>query len=228
MNLILWSQIHMIAHMFGDLVEEKLEKSYFADIQKPDRRFSVFGYLDNGMYWGGGKDGTNAQNLCGYAEVAMSNIYGSQVKKHFGCGHNISTDEKIQLAIRSIDGLPVEELTDPEKEQAAKAIAEGYLYREGDMLYTKILVIESGMDRCAPSYGLEEVLLPEADSVAEEMTEFLKKTLPSHLIAEYRYANALAALPIFDTLIEALIDEGLLIPPENGIGAEGCWMITKR
>ena len=27
-----------------------------------------------------------------------------------------------------------------------------------------------------------------------------------------------------DTLVEFLIEKGLLIPPENGVGAEGCWV----
>ena len=228
MNLILWSQIHMIGHMFGDLVTERLTNTYFADVKKPDRPFSVYGYLDNGMYWGGGNDGTEAKKLCGYSEILMSNIYTSRIKRHFSCMHNISTDGKIQLAIRAIEGLSVHELSNEEKEQAAKAIAEGYLYLEGDMLYTKILVIDSDTDRCAPSYGLEAEFLAEADIAAKEMSEFLKTVLPPELIAEYRYANALAALPILDTLIDALIDEGMLTPPEDGIGAEGCWMITKK
>ena len=52
----------------------------------------------------------------------------------------MANDTQIQLALRAIDGLAVSSLTEDEKEYAAKAIKQGYLYREGDTLYTKILV----------------------------------------------------------------------------------------
>ena len=29
-------------------------------------------------------------------------------------------------------------------------------------------------------------------------------------------------------LVESLIERGLLIPPENGVGAEGVWMLVEK
>ena len=41
-------------------------------------------------------------------------------------------------------------------------------------------------------------------------------------------ANSLANLPILDAVVERLIELGLLTPPEDGIGAEGCWMSVEK
>lgn len=89
-------------------------------------------------------------------------------------------DAKLQLAIKAVEGLDINSLSEEGKEQAAKAIAEGYLYREGDMLYTKILV-------CA-------------------IDDWMNLT----------------------KLNDALIEKGLMIAPENGVGAEGCWLALKE
>ena len=41
-------------------------------------------------------------------------------------------------------------------------------------------------------------------------------------------ANSLANLPILDAVVERLIELGLLTHPEDGIGAEGCWMSVEK
>ena len=53
MNLILWQQEFHIADAFSYCVECALKKNHFADVEKTDRPFSVFGYVDNGKYYGG-------------------------------------------------------------------------------------------------------------------------------------------------------------------------------
>lgn len=35
-------------------------------------------------------------------------------------------------------------------------------------------------------------------------------------------------MPILDAVVECLIEKGILTPPEDGIGAEGCWMGVKK
>ena len=45
---------------------------------------------------------------------------------------------------------------------------------------------------------------------------------------EWGYANILANLPTTDALVELLIEKGILVPPEDGIGAEGCWMFVEE
>ncbi len=231
MNLILWQQIFVIADAFSDNVKKIMEEKYFAEYKKPSRPFSVFGYVDNGKYYGGGWDGVDAHNVCGYKYVHLDNIYITRIKEHFHCGLNVSTDGQIQLALRAIGGLPVASLTENEKECAAKAIEQGYIYREGDTLYTKILVCTSA-DRKrlfhvsgALKNGYFE---KDAEAVAEKLAALIKASIPEHLLGEWGFANSLANMPVLDAVVEALIEKGVLTPPENGVGAEGCWMCVEK
>jgi len=131
------------------------------------------------------------------------------------------------MTIRAIDGLAVDTLSEDEKEIAAKAIEQGLLFREGDTLYTKILVNDKKDDSRLYSVTtkLENGYFDEtAESIAKELAALIKGSLPDYLIGEWRYANRLAGLPMVDALVEALIERGILTPPADGIGAEGCWM----
>ena len=204
---------------------------HFAKEQKPDRPFSVFGYVDNGKIYGGGRDSIKAENICGFSAIHMANIYNKRLQKHFSCEHNVSNDPQIQLALKAIDGLAVASLSDVEKEHAAKAIEQGYLYREGDTLYTKILVHDGkDSDRLfAITRNLtSEVLTKEAEAIAEKLADLIRKNVPEYLYGEWSFANELASLPVHDALVEALIERGLLTPPENRLGAEGCWMSVEK
>ena len=49
-----------------------------------------------------------------------------------------------------------------------------------------------------------------------------------YLLNEYIYVNQVAGLPLVDAVVEVLIEKGYLEVPENGIGAEGCWMYVKK
>ena len=231
MNLILWQQIYHIADAFSYRVKCELEKKYFANIEKTDRPFSVFGYVDNGKYYGGGWDGVNAQNVCGFSNVHLDNIYITRIKKHFSCGLNVSNDTQIQLALRAIDGLDITLLSDKEKEHAAKAIECGYLYRDRDMLYTKILV--NALSDRNRLFDISNALQngyfdTDAEIVAAKVAELIKKSVPDYLIGEWRLANNLASMPILDAVVECLIEKGVLIPPVDGVGAEGCWMSLEK
>ncbi len=231
MNLILWQQVFHIADAFSYCVQRALGKNHFSDVEKTDRPFSVFGYVDNGKYYGGGWDGVNAQNVCGFSNVHLDNIYITRIKKHFSCGLNVSNDTQIQLALRAIDGLDVTLLSEKEKEHAAKAIECGYLYRDGDMLYTKILVNAlSDRDRLFDiSNALQNGYFDaDAEIVAAKVAELIKKSVPDYLLGEWRLANNLASMPILDAVVECLIEKGVLTPPEDGIGAEGCWMSVEK
>ncbi len=231
MNLILWQQIFVIADAFSANVKSVLEETHFSDVAKVDRPFSVFGYVDNGKYYGGGWDGIDAQNVCGFSSVHLDNIYITRIKKHFGCGHNVSKDPQIQLALRAINGLDITSLFEQEKEYAAKAIESGYLYRDGDMLYTKILVcMLADRERlfCISS-GLQKGYFDaDAKVVAEKIAQLIKKSIPEYLYGEWRLANMLASMPVLDAVVECLIEKGVLTPPEDGIGAEGCWMSVEK
>ena len=161
----------------------------------------------------------------------FDNIYIARIKKHFSCGHDISNDPLLQLAIRAIDGLDINTLTETEKEHSAKAIECGYLYRDGDMLYTKILAcrLDDRDDLFKVSHGLDKgVFDAHAKTVADKLALLFKKSIPEHLLDEWEHANSLANLPILDAVVEHLIEKGILTPPENGIGAEGCWMSVNK
>ena len=143
----------------------------------------------------------------------------------------MSIDPQIQLALRAIDGLDIACLSEREKEQAAKAIECGYLLREGNMLYTKILV--NTLSDCSRLFDISNALQngyfdDDAEIVANKLAALIKKAVPDHLLGEWRFANQLANLPIYDAVIECLIDKGILTPPEDGIGAEGCWMSVEK
>lgn len=229
-NLILWQQVVMMAGALSGNVEKILSEKYFAQFDEIKRPFSVFGYVDNGKYYGGGWDGVDAENVCGYSKIRLDNIYITRIRKHFSCGLNVSRDAQVQLAIRAINGLDVGTLSDSEKEHAAKAIDCGYLYREGEMLYTKILVCD-GKDAGRLydiSKKLRKSFTADAEAVAEKIAALIYKVVPEYLHNEWRFANTLAGMPVTDALVEALIEKGILIPPADGIGAEGCWMSVEK
>ncbi len=231
LNLVLWQQIFSIADCFSWSVKQVLKTKYFDGIEPPSRPFSVFGYIANGKYWGGGWDGVNAKNICGFSKIHLDNIYVNRVKEHFHCGLDVANDTQIQLALRAIDGLAVSDLTEDEQEYAAKAIAQGYLYREGDTLYTKILV--STMSDSEHIFDISNRLTKryfekDAEAVAEKLAALIKKSVPDYLLGEWGFANSLASMPILDSVVEVLIEKGILTPPANRIGAEGCWMSVEK
>ncbi len=233
-NLILWQQMHAIFHVFEDCVEGILAGKYFAgvDTGEDDRRpFSVFGHVREGENFGGGLDGMSGENICGCARVTVFNITNRWVQPHLWAGHDMANDAALQLAIRAVEGLGVEELSETGKEHAARAIECGYLYREGDRLYTKILVCGAGdEDRLFDiANGLAHGYLEEsAQNVAEKVAGCIRRFVPEHLLGEWKYANWLAAQPVLDALLDNLVAAKVLIPPENGVGAEGCWMNVEK
>lgn len=230
LNLILWQQVVMMASALSENVEKILSEKYFAQVEETKRPFSVFGYVDNGKYYGGGWDGVDAENVCGYSKIHLDNIYITRIKKHFSCGLNVSRDAQIQLAIRAIHGLDINTLSEKEKEHAAKAVDCGYLYRDGEMLYTKILVCD-GKDAGSLydiSKKLRENFAEDADGVAAKIAALIRRAVPEHLLGEWRRANTLAGMPVTDALVEALIEKGILTSPKDGIGAEGCWMSVEK
>ena len=140
------------------------------------------------------------------------------------------------MALRSIEGLHIASLSEIEREHAAKAIECGYLYRDGDMLYTKVLVnaltdnfkmLEKDLFKISNGLG-DGYFDADAEIVAKEIAELIKKSLPEHLLGEWRFANTLANSPVLDAVVECLIEKGVLTPPVDGIGAEGCWMSVEK
>lgn len=230
-NLILWQQIYFITKNFSEKVEKVLSEKYFENTEKIDRPFSVYGFVDNKKNYGGGWDFVRAENVCGYSKVRLDNIYITRIKQHFDCGLNISKASPIQLALRAIDGLGIDALSELEKEHAAKAIESGYLYKEDNTLYTKVLVtsMQDNETLFDISKSLDvESFEDDAQIVAEKLAKLIKKNVPYYLLDEWRFVNYLASLPVLDSVVEVLIDRGTLVPPEDGIGAEGCWLSVSK
>lgn len=227
LNPILWQQMHTMASTFAHTVYLILKEKYFSGIAMTERPFSVYGFESNGTNYGGGWDGINATNICGYAQIHFDNLYNKHIKKHFSCGHDIANDPELQLAIEAINGIDIKSLSEQDREHAAKAIECGYLYREEDILYTKILV-----NNVSDSKRLFEITKEltknyfdeSAEKVAADIAELISDNVPEHLLEEWELVNSLANIPVLDSLADILISKGMLIPPKDYIGAEGCWM----
>ena len=200
--------------------------------ETPERPYSqfIFEQDPDARDWGGGCDGIGGNDIAGYKYVHLNNLYNSSVQAHFRCGHDIPGDMPLLLAIRAVDGIDVNTLTEDEKEYAAKAIQQGYVYRDSDMLYTKFLCEPMDEENypTKPNTGLFAEITSICHEIAEELSDLLRRILPSHLLGEYPFANMLAGIPVNDSIIETLIAKGLLTAPENGVGAEGMWMQVEK
>ena len=184
------------------------------------------------------RDGYEAQELCSdiiYALVKASHTDGEIENLYpfiWRVARNVYADFS-NVKKRRRDMFYEGDADDilPFKEHAAKAVACGYLYREGKMLYTKILVNDmKDMDRLFDiSHKLSEGYFEaEAQVVAEKISELITSIVPGYLLGDWLLANRLANMPVLDLLAEILIEKGFLIPPEDGIGAEGCWMSVAK
>jgi len=231
-RFIAWPLISRVYWWFTDNVEEKVAKKYFSDIEPTKRDFFTFGIatkygqqLNIGFY---GCDGIFSNDICGYKNVFISNIYGRRIQKHFGCGHDISRDPQLILTIKSVNGLSMSELSEDEKETAAKAIESSYIRKENDILYPKILVSES-----ENIYGsIINDFIGETNDliepIADEMHKFIKKYVPKYLMGEYKLFVSMTAMGLLDGMIEKCIELGTLIPPEKTPSAEGVIMTVKK
>lgn len=232
LNLVLWQHMPDIRNRCKKAIGDILKKEYFADVERVVRPFNVFGYLnpDSAKSYGIGWDFVAAHDVGGYSEVSISNIYGAGVEKHFACGHNVANDMQLLLALKSIKGFKVSKLKEAEKEHAAKAIEQGYIYREGDMLYTKILACtkKAGEGLYEVNRELEARLEDEARALAGEMAKLIRECVPEYLLSDFGSVNGLASMPLENGIIEELIKKGYLSLSENGLGAEGCFVEVKK
>ena len=232
---ILWTLISRTIWDFEQKINSVIANKYFSDIVPVERVFScvAVAFRDEtapilDFY---GCDGIDASDVGGYRSVFVSNIYGKRVDKHLHCGHNLSQDLKLLMVLKAIGGLPVDELTENEKEIAAKAIECGYLCKKGNVLEPKIIVIDRKNDQefYNLSFDLNTNMKQIIEDIADELSVFMKKRIPEHLISEYQiYTQLIAGVRILSQTIEECIKEGILSEPENRIGAEGVLMIVEK
>lgn len=229
-----WCLVNRTVWTLSDMVTALLKEKYFADVEPANRPFSTVGYamkpgesLDMGFY---GCDGVTAENLCGYSWVFISNAYGNRLQAHFHCGHNLSQDPQLMLTLRAVGGLDVASLHGDEQEIAAKAIENGYLRKKDGKLYPKFVVV-NGADKDAfwsLASTAAERCADIADAIAGQVAEFIRRTIPAHLISEYALFSQMTDFRLLSETIEACIASGALTTPNQPYAAEGVYMELEK
>lgn len=235
LRFIMWSLICRTVWNFKEKINRILAEKYFSDITPVKRDFScaAVAYTDEqkpdfDFY---GCNGINANSVGGYRSVFVSNIYGSRMDAHFYCGHNLSHDPQLLMALKAIGGIPVDTLSETEKEIAAKAIECGYLRKNGTALEPKIIVIDKKNDRdfYNLSFDFNHDMGKMIEQIAAELSVFMRAHIPQRLLNEYQtYTELIAGVRILSKAIEECIAAGILSTPQSRIGAEGMLMIVEK
>lgn len=234
LSFIVWSMVSRMIWAYKEKVNKRLKEKYYSDIETTKNEYYTVGFVSNheekfelNFY---GCDGIRASNICGYEEVHILNIYGRRIKRHFCCGHNISLDPQLMMTLKSIEGINVEHLSEQEKEISAKAIYEGYLLKENNKLYPKILVMDKDNVKAFDAIVLG--FIKEIDDLIEpsvdELYKSIKKYLPKHLMDKYNQFSAQMGSGLIDDVIERSIKMGTIKVPETSPCAEGTWMIVSH
>ena len=237
LRFILWTLISKAVWGLDCAVCDLLKNDYFPGIELVKRDYSLFGYaikegesLDIGFYGCDGfRDVIREYDVYGYTSVFVSNVYGARLDKHFACGHHVLTDPLLLMTLRAIEGLNVVELTDDEKETAAKAIECGYLRKDGNILTPKIIVFseENEMAFYELLADFKDTVHDLAKPIAYELSCLIKRYVPNHLMNEYTLYSMASSIRILHDTIEACISEDLLTVPQSRLSAEGVMMIVK-
>lgn len=238
-RFILWALISRVFWGLKDDIHVIIKSRYFADIPPTSSRPFTCAAIafDAGDEAGAplfdfyGSDGIDASAVGGYRHVFVSNIYGKRLDRHFSCGHNLSHDAQLLLVLKAIGGLPIDRLTEAEKEIAAKCVACGYLRKQENRLEPKMIVIEREHADAffSLSKRLQEPMQEIKEQIAEKLAGFMKQHIPKHLMSEYPfYIELIAGIRILSNAIEACIQNGLLQEPESRQGAEGMLMIVEK
>ncbi len=235
LRFIMWSLISRTVWDFNEKINKVLAEKYFSDVAPVERAFScaAVAYTDEqepdfDFY---GNDGIDATSIGGYKSVFVSNTYGKRIDKHFHCGHNLSHDPKLLMVLRTIGGIAIDELSENEKEIAAKALECGYLRKNGNIIEPKIIVIDrkNDMDFYNLSFDFNNDMGTIVEQIAAELSVFMRTHIPEHLMNEYLvYTALIAGERILAKAIEECISEDLLVEPESKVGAEGVVMIVER
>ena len=235
LRFIMWALISRTVWDFEGRINKVIAEKYFSDIIPVNRTFSCVAvaytdeqYPEFDVY---GCDGIDANSIGGYKSVFVSNIYGKRIDKHFHYGHNLSHDPKLLMVLRAIGGIGIDELSESEKEIAAKALECGYLRKNGNVIEPKIIVIDrkNDWDFYNLSFDFNNDMGAVIEQIAAELSMFMRKHIPEHLMNEYQiYTRLIAGIRILAKSIEECIKEGLLTEPENRVGAEGVLMIVER
>lgn len=233
LGFIMWAMIARVFWGIQDGVNQAMKEKFFPDSVPVKRAFSYVGVAFQGKSRPGqtlGINGAYAMEVAGYRDVYVENLFGKGMEAHFYCDHNLSRDEKLLMLLRSVKGLTADELTEEEKEIAAKAIACGYIFREGKNLVPKILVIdkENGISFFGLGLELGRSMQGIVEQVAKELGAFMEKRIPPHLKDEYPLYQLIAGDRILSKIVSECITEGILSKPEAHCNAEGVIMLVGK
>ena len=235
---ILWVLISNAVWGFIRETENIMDDKHFSDINeaiKTTGRKYTFGVVARGINepkipYGYGCDGNNVRNFCGYSFVEFRNIYGSKIDPHFRCGYNLSHDEVIALLLQSIGGIPLDTLSNKQKELAAKGIEVGLLRKNGNVLEPAVLIIEA--ERSNDLYKLLDdfyaLLTPCCEKLALDVSNYIKKHIQKHLIDEYKTYNMIISSAIVNKVIDKCIEIGVLNEPKSRKGSEGVLVLVEK
>jgi len=235
LRFILWTLISETVWFTSGKVDKFLETEYFQDVKQPDRPFTVVAVANDGVASRDEKfygcDGNATYDLCGYPYVFISSIYGKRVDACYYCGQRIAEDAKLRLLLKSIGGLPMADLTEEQKEVAAKAIECGFLRKVGDVLEPRIVAIEKKDwdDFGKLLQGYYDSLDDVCRQIAEELHGYIRTHIQKHLLSEWKFYNQLiAGSHVINALIEKCIAADMLTVPENRLGPEGVLLVVEK
>lgn len=235
LRFVLWTLISESVWCMKERVNHILEEKFFNAVKTPERKFTTVAVaVENDVPYGGrfyGCDGNDTRDFCNYSYVFIRNIYGNRMDKHFYAGQNISGDEKLNLTLKAIGGMPVADLTEKQKEIAAKAIECGFLRKSGDILEPQIVVIElkewENYRNLLRGYydSIEDI----CNEIAAELHEYMVSHIQKHLLHEYKSYNLLiAGITVLGDLIERCIAENILTEPQKRVGPEGVLLVVEK
>ena len=235
LRFILWSLINESVWFIKERVDDILEEKFFKDIKLPERNFTTVAVaVEDGTPYGGrfyGCDGNETRDFCGYSYVFIRNIYGKRIDRHFYAGQDITNDEKMSITLKSIGGLSVNDLTENQKEIAAKSIECGFLRKVGDVLEPKIITIyhEDWEQYRNLLRGYYDSVEDICNKIAVELHDYMVSHIQKHLLNEYKSYNLLVAgINVLNDLIEKCIAENILTEPEKRIGPEGVLLVVEK
>lgn len=235
LRFILWTLINESVWFIKERVDNILEEKFFKDVALPDRKFTtVVVATDGSTPYGGrfyGCDGNDTQDFCGYSYVFIRNIYGKRIDRHFYCGQDITNNEVMRITLKSIGGLSAKDLSENQKEIAAKAIECGFLRKSRNVLEPNIITIYKKDFKKYRNLlqGFYDSVEDICNEIALELHSYMVSHIQKHLLNEYKSYNLLVAgINVLNDLIEKCIAENILTEPQKRIGPEGVLLVVER
>lgn len=177
---IFWVMITWVgAFLYYRKIPCLMAERYFPEQKQEEQEYRAMGITSHRKYEEEefpfplmyGCDEIMSRECCGYKEVHFQNLYGQRIQPKFRCGDDISMNDQMLLTVRALRGFPVKDLSEEEQETAAKAIADGYLVRDGEMLYPGIVAGTAGTRE--EQIKIAQEFLEERVDIVETLTEKL-------------------------------------------------------